>query len=479
MALNSDEKLTLIRGLGLLAAISIIIGNVIGTGVFLKARVMTCNVGSPEWVLVAWAAAGVLSLAGALTYAELAAMKPHAGGEYVFLRDAYGRVWSFLYGWMQMFIAKTGSQAAVAVAFAVFLNDFLGGGLKRTILQTNLFGYDYELTSLQLVAVLLIVIVTAINCASVSVSGQVATVLTFVKIALVLLIGAGAFILADGTFAHFGMTNAGGACEDVAQTTMYGVAGTSFAAGFGAAMLGALWGYDGWNNLTLVAGEVKEPQRNIPLALIGGTILIIFLYVFINFAYFYVLDPTQIASISKDSSVAREVAVRFLGAGAIVLMTAGLMASSLGTLHTSILTGARVPYAMAQDGLMLESLGKLSGTRVPIGALIVQGVWACLLAISGSFDTLTDYVIFGSWIFYAFVKASVFVFRKKYPDAERPYKAFGYPVVPLLFLLVAGWLLVNTMMSSPKQSFIGIFLILLGLPVYYYLTRNKLQRTEE
>ena len=479
MALNSDEKLTLIRGLGLLAAISIIIGNVIGTGVFLKARVMTCNVGSPEWVLVAWAAAGVLSLAGALTYAELAAMKPHAGGEYVFLRDAYGRVWSFLYGWMQMFIAKTGSQAAVAVAFAVFLNDFLGGGLKRTILQTNLFGYDYELTSLQLVAVLLIVIVTAINCASVSVSGQVATVLTFVKIALVLLIGAGAFILADGTFAHFGMTNAGGACEDVAQTTMYGVAGTSFAAGFGAAMLGALWGYDGWNNLTLVAGEVKEPQRNIPLALIGGTILIIFLYVFINFAYFYVLDPTQIASISKDSSVAREVAVRFLGAGAIVLMTAGLMASSLGTLHTSILTGARVPYAMAQDGLMLESLGKLSGTRVPIGALIVQGVWACLLAISGSFDTLTDYVIFGSWIFYAFVTASVFVFRKKYPDAERPYKAFGYPVVPLLFLLVAGWLLVNTMMSSPKQSFIGIFLILLGLPVYYYLTRNKLQRTEE
>jgi APA family basic amino acid/polyamine antiporter len=490
MVLNSDEKLTLIRGLGLLAAISIILGNVIGTGVFLKARVMTCNVGSPEWVLIAWIAAGALSLAGALTYAELAAMKPHAGGEYVFLRDAYGRVWSFLYGWMQMFIAKTGSQAAVAVAFATFLNDLLGGRLteridpatgekiKQFLFQTNIFGYEYQLTSLQIIAVIMIVIVTIINCASVKSSGHIATFLTFVKIALVLLIGVGAFILADGTFAHFGMTNAGGACEDVAQTAMYGVAGTSFAAGFGAAMLGALWGYDGWNNLTLVAGEVKEPQRNIPLALIGGTILIIFLYVFINFAYFYVLDPTQIASVSKDSSVAREVAVRFLGAGAIVLMTAGLMASSLGTLHTSILTGARVPYAMAQDGLMVESLGKLSGTRVPIGALIVQGIWACLLAISGSFDTLTDYVIFGSWIFYAFVTASVFVFRKKYPDAERPYKAFGYPVVPLLFLLVAGWLLVNTMMSSPKQSFMGNFMILLGLPVYYYLTRNKLQRTE-
>ncbi len=480
MALNSDEKLTLIRGLGLLAAISIIVGNVIGTGVFLKARVMTCNVGSPEWVLAAWIAAGLLSLAGALTYAELAAMKPQAGGEYIFLRDAYGRVWSFLYGWMQMFIAKTGSQAAVAVAFAVFLNDFLGGALRTTLLQTNILGIDYELTSLQFVAVLMIVIVTVINCASVSFSGQVATVLTFVKIALVLLVGIGAFLLADGTFSHFGMTNAGGACEDVAQTAMYGVAGTSFAAGFGAAMLGALWGYDGWNNLTLVAGEVKNPQRNIPLALIGGTILIIFLYVFINFAYFYVLNPTEIASVSKDSSVAREVAIRFLGAGAVVLMTAGLMASSIGTLHTSVLTGARVPYAMAQDGLMFESLGKLSGARVPIGALIVQGVWACLLAISGSFDTLTDYVVFGSWIFYAFVTASVFVFRRKYPDAERPYKAFGYPLVPVLFLLVAGWLLVTTMMSNPQQSFIGIFLILLGLPVYYYLTtRNNLTRAEE
>lgn len=480
MAIDSNEKLTLLRGLGLLAAISIIVGNVIGTGVFLKARIMTCNVGSPEWVIIAWVAAGLLSLAGALTYAELAAMKPQAGGEYVFLRDAYGRVWSFLYGWMQMFIAKTGSQAAVAVAFAVFLNDFLGGGLRMTLFQTDALGFNYELTSLQLVAVLMIVIVTAINCASVSFSGQVATVLTFVKIALVLLVGAGAFILADGTFANFGMINTGGACEDVASTTMYGVAGTSFAAGFGAAMLGALWGYDGWNNLTLVAGEVKEPHRNIPLALIGGTILIILLYVFINIAYFYVLTPTEIAGVSKDSSVAREVAARFLGTGAVILMTVGLMASSLGTLHTSILTGARVPYAMAKDGLMLESLGRLSAMRVPIGALLIQGIWACLLALSGSFDTLTNYVVFGSWIFYAFVTASVFVFRKKYPDMERPYKAFGYPLVPVLFLLVAGWLLINTIISEPVQSFIGIFLILIGLPVYYYLTAGKnLPRTEE
>ena len=481
MASNSINKITLIRGLGLLAAISIILGNVIGTGVFLKARVMTCNVGSPIWVIVAWIAAGILSLAGALTYAELSAMKPEAGGEYVFLRDAYGRVWSFLYGWMQIFIAKTGSQASVAVAFAIFLNDFIGGDLKKTLLTTNLFGYDFEITTLQIIAVMIIVIITTINCASVSATGQLATYFTVIKIALILLVGVGAFIFADGNFAHFGMENAGGACEGVDNSVKYGAAGFTFMAGFGAAMLGALWGYDGWNNLTLVAGEVKNPQRNIPIALIGGTILIILLYVFINFAYFYVLDPTQIASVSKDSSVAREVAIRFLGAGAVVLMSAGLMASSLGTLHTSVLTGARVPYAMAQDGLMFKSLGKLSeGTRVPIGALIVQGVWACILAMSGSFDTLTDYVVFGSWIFYALVTTSVFVFRRKYPNAERPYKAFGYPIVPILFLLVAGWLLVNTIWTSPKQSFVGIFLIALGLPVYYYLTRvNRVKSSEE
>ena len=473
MAENSLNRYELIRGLGLLAAVSIIIGNVIGTGVFLKARVMTCNVGDPMWVIIAWVAAGILSLAGALTYAELSAMKPQAGGEYVFLRDAYGRVWSFLYGWMQIFIAKTGSQASVAVAFAIFANDLLGGGLRQIILQTSIFGYEYELTTLQVVAVGMIIIITIINCASVSVGGNIATVLTFVKIALVLLVGLGAFLLADGNFANYTMMNDGGACEGVENAVKYGAAGFTFLGGFSAAMLGALWGYDGWNNLTLVAGEVKNPQRNIPLALIGGTILIIILYVFVHFAYFYVLSPTEIASVSATSSVAKEVAIRFLGAGALVLMTAGLMASSIGTLHTSVLTGARVPYAMAKDGLMFKSFGKLNAARVPVGALIVQGIWASILAFSGSFDTLTDYVIFGSWIFYTVVTASVFVFRIKYPELERPYKAFGYPVIPILFILAATGLLLNTLWTSPQKSFIGIFLILAGLPVYYYLTSRK------
>ncbi|MCO6509492.1 MAG: amino acid permease [Aridibacter famidurans] len=494
---RSKGRLDLVRGLGLLAAVSIIIGNVIGTGVFLKARVMTCNVGSPGWVLTAWIAAGLLSLAGALTYAEIAAMKPKAAGDYVFLRDAYGRVTSFLYGWMQMFIAKTGSQAAVSVAFAIFLNDFLGGTLRRVLYSGYVPGrsfsfrvlwwfvdfeignFTYELTSLQIVAVMMIVIFTTINCASVWVGGQLATYFTAIKIALVLLVGVGAFLLADGSFGNFAMDAAGGTCEEVADTVKYGAAGFTFLGGFSAAMIGALWGYDGWNNVTFVAGEVKDPGRNIPIALIGGTALIMVLYVIINAAYFYVLTPEMIASVSTQSSVAQEVAVRFLGAGALSLMAIGLMASSAGTLHTSILSGARVPYAMARDGLMFERLGRLSeATRVPVGALIVQGIWACLLALSGSFDTLTNYVVFGSWIFYTLVGGSIFVFRRKYPDMERPYKAFGYPVVPILFILTATALLVNTVATDTINSLIGIFLLLLGLPVYSYLNRIYGGRSE-
>jgi APA family basic amino acid/polyamine antiporter len=479
MSTPARSNITLIRGLTLIAAASIVIGNVIGTGVFLKTRVMTCNVGTPGMVVTVWIAAGILSLAGALTYAELAAMMPRAGGEYVFVREAYGAPLGFLYGWMQVFIAKTGSQASVAVALAIFLNDLTGGRLNHiyytlTIPSLNLYlftfpGFQIPFGDLQAIALSAIVIVTLINCATVKVSGNIAAFLTVIKIALVLGVGVGAFLLArGGDWSHFAMANNGGSCFGVNDAARYGMAG------FGAAMLGALWGYDGWNNLTLVAGEVKNPQRNIPLALIGGMLIIISLYVFVNIAYFYALDPVSIASITKESSVAREVAQTFLGPVAVSLIAAALMSSSIGTLHTSILTGARVPYAMSRDRLFFQNLARLSPrTHVPIGALILQGIWASILALSGSFDTLTDYVIFGSWIFYGLVTASVFIFRKRMPNAERPYRAWGYPVVPVLFLLVTGWLLINTLLTTPKQALIGLALILLGLPVYYYWAHHN------
>lgn len=466
MSTQTLSEHSLVRGLGLIAAFSIVVGNVIGQGVFLKTRVMTCNVSEPSTVMFVWVAAGLLSLAGALTYAELSAMMPRAGGEYVFVRDAYGRMTGFLYGWMQFFIAKTGSQAALGVGFAIFLNQLLGGTLDDTGFVTNVFGTMLTLNAVQMVALGAIIFVTLINCLAVNVSGNVAAVLTGVKIALVLAIGIGAFLLSDGSFANFAESNVGGTCEGREAAVQGGFAG------FGAAMLGALWAYDGWNNLTLVGGEVKNPQRNIPLALITGMAAVALLYILANLAYFYVLTPTEIASVPASSSVATQVVSRFLNAGAVTLITAALLASTFGTLHTSVLTGARVPYAMAQDGLFFRSLARLSPrTRVPVGAILVQGVWACVLALSGSYDTLTNYVVFGSWIFYGLATGSIFIFRKRMPDAERPYRAWGYPVVPILFLLVTAWLLINTLLTTPRQAITGIVLIALGLPVYAYWSR--------
>lgn len=482
MTLDSEQKYNLVRGLGLIAAASIIIGNVIGTGVFLKARVMTCNVGTPNWVILAWVAAGLLSLAGALTYAELTAMKPEAAGPYAFLRDSYGRLSSFLFGWMQLFIARTGSQASVAVVFAIALNDYLDGGLKQTLMATSVYGMPFEITTLQVIAVVVIIIFTTLNCLSITFSGQIATSLTMIKIGLVLFVGLGAFLfVTGGTFDNFALANTGGTCEGVADAVNFGSAEYVFLAGFGAAMLAALWGYDGWDNLSFVAGEVKDPSRNIPIAIIGSVVAIIVLYVGVHAAYYYVLDPTAVASVSSDSSVAKVVVSKFFSGDAaslatgvaVAIFTIGLMLSSLGTLHTSILSASRIPYAMAKDKQMFQTFGKLSVNAVPINGVLFQGVWASILALSGSFDTLTDYVIFGSWIFYALITSSIFVFRRRYPDAERPYRAWGYPVVPAVFLLVSGWLLINTMMTAPTQSFIGIGLILLGLPVYFYLNRNQ------
>jgi len=466
--MSAQSNITLLRGLGLVAAVSIVVGNVIGQGVFLKTRVMTCNVGTPGMVIAVWVAAGLLSLAGALTYAELAAMMPKAGGEYIFVREAYGARMGFLYGWMQFFIAKTGSQAALGVGFAIFLNILSGGALDAKYFTLNLAGHAIPFGSLQLTALLAIALVTLINCAAVSVSGQIAAVLTGVKIMLVLAVGVGAFLFARGDWTHFALANVGGACEGVSATARFGMAG------FGAAMLGALWGYDGWNNLTLVAGEVRNPQRNIPLALIGGMITVAALYIFVNLAYFYVLTPTEIANVPAASSVATEVVKKFLGPLAVSLIAAALLTSTFGTLHSSILTGARVPYAMSRDRLFFQNLARLSPrTRVPVGALVVQAIWASILALSGSYDALTDYVIFASWIFYGLVTASVFIFRRRMPDAVRPYRTWGYPVVPALFLLVTAALLITTIKAAPSQTLTGLGLIALGLPVYWYWARHN------
>ncbi|MBI3664668.1 MAG: amino acid permease [Acidobacteria bacterium] len=462
-----SERATLVRGLGLTAAASANIANMIGTGVFLKTRVMTCNVGEPGLVLAVWVVAGLLAMAGALSYAELAAMMPRAGGAYVFLREAYGRPMGFLYGWTIFGVARTGSQAALAVGCAIFLNILLGGALEGSYFSFSVIGHTIPFGKLQLAALGAIAVVTLINCAAVSVSGNVSTVLTVIKIGLVLTVGAGAALLARGNWAHFSLSGASGACEAVASTARGGWAG------FGAAMLGALWAYDGWDNVTSLAGEVRNPQRNMPLAFIGAMLVVGALYLFVNVSYFYVLSPGEIASVPLSSSVASEVARKFLGPAAVGLIAMALLASSFGALHSSVLANSRVPYAMAQDGLFFRKLAAVSPhSHVPVNAILAQSVWASALALSGTYDTLTDCVMFASWLLYGLTTASVFVFRRRLPDAERPYRTWGYPVVPVLFLVVTGWLLANTLRATPFQAIAGLALISLGLPLYWYWSRH-------
>lgn len=465
--LGGSKDLGLVRGLGLLAAAAIVIGDVIGTGVFLKARVMTCNVGTPGLVVTVWVVAGFLCLAGALTYAELSAMMPRAGGEYVFIRRAYGSLTGFLYGWTRFFVASTGGIAGLAAGFAIFINVLAGGALQAQELTLNLFGYQAAVTGQSVIAILAIVVVTILNCTTVAVGGRIAFTLTVFKIALVLAIGMGAMLLADGTWTHFAMSSQGGACEGVAAAARGG------AAGFGAAMLGALWAYNGWNEVTYVAEEVKDPQRNLPLALIGGLGVIATLYIFVNTAYFFVLTPTEIANIPESSAVATEVIARVVGGGAATAMAGVLAMSIFGALQIAALVCARIPYAMARDGMFFSGLARVSPrTQVPVRALLVQGAWSVILVLSGSFDVLTDYAVFSVLIFVALGTASVFILRRQVPAAERPYRMWGYPLVPIAFLLVTGWLLINTLLTTPGRALTGLALMALGLPFYWYWSRT-------
>ena len=432
-------------------ATAVIIANIIGTGIFVKTRVMTANVGSAEMVLVVWILAGLLSLAGAMVYAELSTMMPRAGGAFHFIGAAYGRRWAFLYGWTRMLVSGAGG-AAVAILFVVFLNDLMGGNLSPI--------------ALKILPVAVIVLAMVLNFASGSANGMIATALTIGKILLVLGISIGAFVFGDGSWMIFDGSATGVVVEDVSEGARGGVTG------FGAAMLGALWGYNGWNLIVGIGGEVKDPSRTLPRALIGGTVLVIVLYVLINVAYFYVLTPAEIANIPASSSVAYEVAARFMGAGVAAVMSAGLMFSAYGTLHAGVLVGPRLPYALAERGLLPKWFMHLSSKGVPTNAVLAMGLWAIVLTLSGTFDILTDIYIFVLWVFYGMTVTGLFVLRRTRPDVDRPYRVWGYPVVPAIFVLVTIYLLINTIVATPWRALSGSMFILSGFPVYEYFKRR-------
>jgi APA family basic amino acid/polyamine antiporter len=462
----TPRRSELTRGVGPWAAVAVNVANMIGTGVFLKTRVMTCNVGDAKTVLAVWLAAGLLSLAGTFSYSEIAAMMPEAGGDYIYLRRAYGRLTGFLFGWMSFAVARAGSQAALAVGLAIFMNVALGGAVENWRVQTDVLGVPLHVGGLTVVALSAIWIVALINCASVSTGGRTALVVTVAKVGLVFGVGLAAFLFAPGSWAHFGASGLAGTCDGVAASARGGIAG------FGAAMLGALWAYDGWNNVAPLAGEIRDPQRNLPRAFVGGMLVVGALYLFVNAAYYYALTPLEIASVPSSSSVATEVLKRFWGPVAVSLTAVALMISSFGALHASVLANSRIPFAMARDGLFFRGLAKLSPrANVPARAIVAQAVWGSVLALSGSYDALTDSVIFVSWAFYGLSMASLFVFRRTLPDLPRPYRALGYPVVPLLFLVVTAALLVNTFNAAPREALRGVVVLLAGLPFYWWWSR--------
>jgi APA family basic amino acid/polyamine antiporter len=428
---------------------------------------MTCNVGEAKTVLLVWIAAGLLSLAGTFSYSEIAAMMPEAGGDYVYLRRAYGRLIGFLYGWMAFAVARAGSQAALAVGLAIFMNVALGGVLENWQLQGEFMGAHMHISGLTIVALTTIWTVALINCASVAAGGRTAVIVTVAKVALVFGVGLAAFIFAPGDWTHLAQSGLRGTCEGVSDSARGGVAG------FGAAMLGALWAYDGWMNVAPLAGEIRDPQRNLPRAFVGGMLVVGALYVFVNLAYYYALTPLEIANVPTSSSVATEVLKRFLGPMAVSLTAVALMISSFGSLHASVLANSRIPFAMARDGLFFRGLAKLSPrSNVPVRAILAQAAWGSVLALSGSYDTLTDSVVFASWLFYGLSTASLFVFRQKLPDLPRPYRALGYPIVPSIFLLVTAALLVNTFIAAPRQALQGAAVLLLGIPFYWFWSRG-------
>jgi APA family basic amino acid/polyamine antiporter len=446
------------RALGLWAALSIVVGTTIGSGIFRVPSEMIRAVGSPARVFGVWIFGGILSLFGALTYAELSAMMPEAGGEYVYLNAAYGPFLGFVYGWTQTWVAKSASIAAMGTLFVTYLSDFFPG-LKETLVVIPLpIGPDWKPLDIrwgQLAAIGVILVIAAGNYRGVRLGGDAQVALTGLKLALI------GGLIALGLFSR----QASSANLHSALPPLPG----GFA-GFFKALVAALWAYDGWNNAGMLGSEIERPQKNLPRALIGGTLAIIGVYLAANLAYFAVLSSQEVAGSDR---VAADMMRHILGSHGAAVVSVAVMISIFAALNGSILSGSRVPFAMARDGYFFHAAARVHPTfRTPTTGIVLLGLWASLLLLSGHYDELFTMVIFPSWILYALTAASVIVLRHKQPAAKRPYRVPGYPVVPLLFVLVAGILLYSTLLSSPRESGIGLAVIVAGLPFYFIWKRR-------
>jgi APA family basic amino acid/polyamine antiporter len=499
---TSDEKHhapKLERGLGLLDATMIVVGSMIGSGIFLVSAESSRLVGAPGWLLAAWALAGVLTVTGALCCAELAAMMPRAGGQYVFLREAYSPAIGFLFGWSLLLVIQTGTIAAVAIAFANFI-----GVLAPTVSANNylvapvrLFGkYAVSLSTQQLVAVLMILFLTATNTRGLQLGKLIQNSFTFTKTAaLAALIVLGLVFGANAGSAAFTSawwdSPANGWTPQGAQVDLALTGTLALVALLGRAMVGPLFAQSAWNNVTFTAGEVREPGRNLPRALLRGCALVVALYLLANLAYVLTLPLKGIQTAPQNRVATAAMAVIFGERGAI-LMACAIIVSTFGCNNGLILAGARVYYAMARDGLFFRSVGTLNARRVPAVALVIQGVWAALLTLPRTvtetvnvqtrdvsvtygnvYTQLLEYIVSADLVFYALMVGAVIILRRKLPAAPRPYRTFGYPLVPLIYITLALLLVLDLAYLTPETSGIGYLLVLTGIPIFFLWRRQK------
>lgn len=438
---SSDSAPKLLRALGLWQATSIVMGIMIGSAIFIVPASITREVGSARLALAVWTVAGLLSLFGALSFAELAAMLPQAGGQYIYLREAYGSLVSFLCGWMFFLIQQSGGIAALAAGLALYLGNF----------------FPLSPWEQKLAAAAVIIGLTAINYRGVREGGWVQSVLTGLNVGIVLALIAAGYVLVHGS-RH-------------GPASLPPAPGTGTLASFGVAMVAALWAYEGWNNVTFAAGEVKRPERNLPLALVLGTAAVIAIYVGLNLVYYRVLTLEEIV---RSPRVAADAASLILGPSGSQLISASIIIAVVGSLNGSILAGARVYYAMAKDGLFFHRCAAVHPRfRTPHFSLIVQAAWSILLVSLAHYEELFTFTIFAAWIFYALTAFAVVILRRKMPDLPRPYRVFAYPFVPILFVLAAGWLTLNTIAERPVEAGWGSLIVLLGVPVYFIWKRKS------
>jgi len=454
----------LVRRLGLWDATMMVAGSMVGSGIFIVSADMARQLGSPGWLLVAWGLTGLLTVMAALSYGELAAMFPRAGGQYVYLREAHGPLFGFLYGWTLFTVIQTGTIAAVAVAFAKFTGVLWPAiAAEAVVLRLG----PLTVSTQQALAIAVIWALTAINMVGVRGGALIQSVFTVAKLgALAGLVGLGLW----------GGRHLGEALTSPAAWTPVGAAGevlgpAALAAVLGTAMVGSLFSSDAWNNVTFTAGEVREPQRNVPLSLALGTGLVIGLYLLANLAYLAALTLPAIQHAAQDR-VGTAALAAVVGPGAAGAMALAIMASTFGCANGMVLAGGRVYWAMARDGLFFRWVGTLNAHGVPAAALLLQATWASALTLSGRYGDLLDYVIFAALLFYVLTVWGLFRLRRTRPEAPRPYRAWGYPWVPALYVGLAGLLMADLLVLKPAYTWPGLGLVLLGVPVYAWWHRG-------